>query len=116
MAQRTQVILISDLSGDEIKDGGESIGFSYRGTDYTIDLSEKEAKSFDKAIAMYIEHSQKQRGGQRRIGNMRRHTGGGSDREHLKAAREWLRANGYQVSDRGRIKAELMDLYDNRPL
>ena len=116
MAQRTQVILISDLSGDEIKAGGESIGFSYRGTDYTIDLSEKEAKGFDKAIAMYIEHSQKQRRGQPRIGNMRRHTGGGRDREHLKAAREWLRANGYQVNDRGRIKAELMDLYDNRPL
>ena len=41
MAQRTQVILISDLSGDEIKDGGESISFSYRGADYTIDLAEK---------------------------------------------------------------------------
>ncbi len=116
MAQRTQVILISDLSGDELKDGGQSISFSYRGADYTIDLSDKEAKGFDKAIAMYIEHSQKQRGGQRRIGNMRRHNEGGSDREHLRAAREWLRTNGYQVSDRGRIKAELMDLYNNRPL
>ena len=63
MAQRTQVILISDLSGNEINDGGESISFSYRGADYTIDLSEKEAKGFDKAMAMYIEHSQKQRGG-----------------------------------------------------
>ena len=47
---------------------------------------------------------------------MRRHNEGGSEREHHKAAREWFRANGYQVSDRGRIKAELMDLYNNRPL
>ena len=116
MAQRTHVILISDLSGDEITDGGESISFSYRGADYAIDLSEKEAKGFDKAIAMYIEHSRKQGGGPRRIGNMRRHHGGESDREHLKAAREWLRVNGYQVSDRGRIKAELLDIYNNRPL
>jgi hypothetical protein len=108
--------LISDLSGNEIKNGGESISFSYRGADYTIDLSAKEAEAFGKAIAVYIEHGQKQRGGSRRIGNMRRHHQGGTDREHLKAAREWLRAHGYQVSDRGRIKAELLDLYDNRPL
>jgi hypothetical protein len=110
VASRTQVILISDLSGDEIAAGGETINFSYRGADYSIDLNAKEAKGFDKAMAMYIEHAQKL-SGQRRIGNMRRHKPHG-DREQLQAAREWLRANGHQVSDRGRIKAELMDLYN----
>jgi len=67
MATRTQVILISDLSGDEMQDGGESINFSYRGVDYSIDLTDKEAKGFDKAIAMYLEHAQR-KGGRARPG------------------------------------------------
>jgi hypothetical protein len=111
MASRTEVILISDLSGDEVKDGGESIDFSYRGVDYTIDLTDKEAKGFDRAIAMYVEHAQPRADHPRpSIGNMRRHRP--HQREQLQAAREWLRANGHAVSDRGRIKSELMDLYN----
>jgi hypothetical protein len=39
-------------------------------------------------------------------------TGSGLDKEQLQAAREWLRAQGHDVSDRGRIKGELMDLYE----
>ena len=112
MASRTQVILISDLSGEEVGAGGETVNFSYRDVGYSIDLSAKEARAFDKAMAMYIEHAQR-KSGQRIIGNMRRHKPP-RDRERLQAAREWLRANGYQVSDRGRIKAELMDLYNQR--
>ena len=112
MASRTQVILISDLSGEEVAAGGETVNFSYRDVDYSIDLSAKEAKAFDKAMAMYIEHAQR-KSGQRRIGNMRRHRPP-RDREQLQAAREWLRAHGHQVSVRGRIKAELMDLYNQQ--
>jgi hypothetical protein len=112
VASRTQVILISDLSGDEIAAGGETVDFSFRGADYSIDLSAKEARVFDKAMGMYIEHAQR-KSGQRRVGNMRRHRPR-SDREQLQAVREWLRANGHQVSDRGRIKAELMDLYNKQ--
>ena len=59
MAQRVRTILISDLSGDEVEAGGESVAFSYQGVDYTIDLTAKEAAGFDKAIAMYVEHATK---------------------------------------------------------
>ena len=53
MAQRVITQLVSDLSGDEIVDGkGETIEFSYRGASYTIDLTEKEAAAFDKAVAV----------------------------------------------------------------
>ena len=70
MAQRVRTILISDLSGDEVEAGDESISFSYRGVDYTIDLTAKEAKGFDKAIAMYVEHARK--GGRSRSARSRR--------------------------------------------
>ena len=51
MASRTQVILISDLSGEEVGAGGETVNFSYRDVGYSIDLSAKEARAFDKAQA-----------------------------------------------------------------
>lgn len=34
-----------------------------------------------------------------------------TDKAELQAAREWLQAQGHKVGDRGRIKAELMELY-----
>ncbi|RXZ44350.1 Lsr2 family DNA-binding protein, partial [Agromyces binzhouensis] len=40
--------------------------------------------------------------------------GGSAGAGDTKDAREWLRANGHQVSDRGRIPAPLMELYRNR--
>ena len=52
MAQRVRTILISDLSGDEVEAGGESVAFSYQGVDYTIDLTANDAAGFDTAIAM----------------------------------------------------------------
>lgn len=108
MAQRVITQFVSDLSGDEIKDGGDSIKFSYRGIDYTIDLTPKEAAGFDKAIGMYVEHAQRV-GGRRSSGTSSR--GAKTDRSQLQAMREWARKNGYDVSDRGRISQEIQDAY-----
>ena len=35
-----------------------------------------------------------------------------ADREQMQAIREWGRANGYEVSDRGRIPAALLEAYN----
>ena len=64
MAQRTIVQLVSDLSGDEMQAGeGRTVEFSVDGTSYSIDLTDKEAAGFDKALAMYVEHATKTTGG-----------------------------------------------------
>jgi hypothetical protein len=56
MAQRTQVVLIDDLDGTEIKDGdAQSITFSWSGVDYSIDLSRANADKLQKAIGPYLE-------------------------------------------------------------
>jgi hypothetical protein len=112
MAQRTQLVLISDLTGDEIRPGnGQSIEFAYRGVEYRIDLTDKEAAGFDRAIAMYLEHAT--RVGGRRAG--RRASGGAgatkTDREQLDAMRRWARDNGYKVSGRGRVSREVQDAF-----
>lgn len=111
MAKKTIELLVSDLSGDELEAGqGETINFSYRGSDYTIDLTDKEAAGFDKAVAMYIEHATKVGG--RGRSSSRRSSGSGRSKEELAQIREWLKANGHEVSERGRIKSELLEAYD----
>ena len=60
MAQRTQIVLIDDLDGTEIKDGNaQSITFSWSGVDYSIDLSKANADKFEKAIGPYLEKAQR---------------------------------------------------------
>ena len=116
MAQRTIVQLVSDLSGDEIQAGeGRTVEFAVDGTTYTIDLTDKEAASFDKALAMYIEHATKTSGGGGSAGRKRSSSGGkpgsGRSKDELAKIRAWAQANGHQVSERGRIKKNIIDAY-----
>jgi hypothetical protein len=106
MAQRVITQLVSDLSGDEIADGkGESIEFSYRGASYSIDLTDKEAAGFDKAVALYLEHATK-------TGGRRRSTSAGSKSDYsAKDVRVWAKAQGIVVPERGRIPGEILEQY-----
>ena len=115
MAQRTIVQLVSDLSGDELQAGeGRTVEFSVDGVSYTIDLTDKEAAAFDKALAMYIEHATKTGGGS--AGGRKRSPSGGTSgsgrsKDELANIRAWAQANGHQVSERGRIKQDVLDAY-----
>lgn len=106
MAQRVQTLFVSDLSGDDLGQDGQTVKFSYRGTDYEIDLSQKEAAGFDKSIAMYLEHARKV-GGSRRSGQGPSRAAKGE----LEKIRSWARENGHQVSDRGRVSKKVQDAY-----
>jgi hypothetical protein len=109
MAQRTHVVLISDLSGKEIADkDGQTVSLTVQGTSYELDLTSKEAKELFKVLEPYTAVARKSGG--RRSGSGRS-TARGADREQLRNMRQWLRDNGHNVSDRGRISAELQDLY-----
>lgn len=109
MAQRVRTILISDLSGDEVESGGESIPFSYKGVDYTVDLTAKEAKGFDKAIAMYIEHASK--GARSRPG--RPSSGSGTHHaERIGNMKKWAADQGIDYPKRGRLPKSLIEAYD----
>ena len=107
MAQKVQTVLISDLTGTEIAKGGETLAFSIRGVSYEIDLTDKEATAFDKAVAPFVEHA-------RRLGGRRTKGGAGrarADKAQVAAMRQWAKDNGYQVSDRGRISAEVQEAF-----
>lgn len=116
MAQQVVTKLVDDITGEAIEDGkGRTVTFAFDGINYEIDLADKQAKKFDDAMDYYITHARKVSGGgarQRRSSSAPR-TSGGRSKEDLANMRAWLREQGHEVNDRGRIKQELQDLYDN---
>jgi hypothetical protein len=108
MAKRIVETLVDDLDGSE---ADRTIAFSINGEGYAIDLSSANADKFEAALAPFVDAARRTSSG--RAGGGSRRRGGGSSSD-TKDAREWLRANGHQVSDRGRIPAPLLDLYRNR--
>ena len=116
MARRVLTILSSDLSGVEIEDGkGGTVHFALEGTEYEIDLTDKEADELRKTFAKYTDaarrsSSRSASASSRRGGSSR--SGSGRSPEELQAIRDWANSNGYNVSSRGRVKKEILDAYD----
>jgi len=106
MATKTVTLteLIDDLDGGK---ADRTIAFSWDGNAYEIDLSKKNASVFEKTVKPYLEVARKvPRRATRQAGSGRR------TQRDLAAVREWARANGHTVSDRGRIAAAITAAYD----
>ena len=111
MAQRTVVQLTDDLDGKPIPDGkGETIRFSLDRQDYEIDLAGKNAKALRDALSKYVTAARRTAGGGRSTGRGRAgRTGSGPVREYdPKAVRVWAESQGLEVSQRGRVPADLV--------
>lgn len=115
MAERVIRQLIDDIDGSEIADGkGESIEFSIRGERYRIDLSAQNVTKFDKALSPYLKAATKvsasrssaRKPATKRSGRSR------TPRVQLSQVREWASENGYEVSSRGRIAADIVEAYE----
>ena len=107
MAQKVNIVLVDDLDGS---DATETVSFGLDGTNYEIDLNDKNAAALREALAGFIGHSRKVTGGRRGRGRGRAATSTGGP--SAGALREWGRANGSEVSDRGRVSAEVREAYD----
>jgi hypothetical protein len=105
MAQRVQVLLVDDLDGG---DAAETVSFALDGVSYEIDLSQTNASKLRNELASWTGHAR--RSGGRKFS--RRRSDGKSSREDLAAVRAWGRNNGFTVSDRGRVPADLQAAYD----
>lgn len=106
MAQRVEVTLIDDLDGEK---ADETVQFSVDGAAFEIDLSAKNAASLREDLQPWIRHAR--RGTTARRGG-RAAAGPASRRQDLAKIREWARANGHDVSDRGRVAADIQRAYD----
>ena len=54
VAQRAVITLIDDSDHKDIEADGQTIRVAYQGIQYEIDLSEKNAKKLDKALAPFL--------------------------------------------------------------
>ena len=104
MAQKIQTLLIDDLDGKEAEG---TVRFGLDGAEYEIDLSAKHAEAMRKALEPYVSAARRASGSAaRRPGrNGRRPATAGPDST---AVREWAKAQGIEVKDRGRVPAELV--------
>ena len=106
MAQQFHVRFIDDLDGTDLGDKANTITFAFEGKDYSIDLSDANADTFREAMKPYINAGHRVAGS--KIKTSRRST---TSANETKRVREWARSDGYDVSDRGRIPAEVMQAY-----
>ena len=110
MAQKVQVVLIDDLDGGE---ANETVTFGLDGATYEIDLSERNAAQLRDALATWVGNARRVSGRATRPGGRR---GGSSSSSSSSSAdttavRSWAKENGYKVSERGRISAEVQQAY-----
>ena len=110
MAQRIVVQYVDDLDGTPLSDGaGGTVSFGLDGTTYEVDLSHSNAERLRSALAEFVAVS-RQVGG--RAGSRRSSASRSSSGVNAAAVREWARAQGIQVSERGRVSAEVIEAYN----
>jgi hypothetical protein len=109
MATETFTKLIDDLDGGKAE---RTVSFSLDGRSFAIDLSKKNIAALEKALAPYIGAARRGEPSTRKGRAKKSGSGVRSTNSDLSAVRQWARANGYEVSDRGRISAEVQSAFD----
>jgi hypothetical protein len=104
MARRTIVMLEDDLDGGP---ADETLRFGIDGSEYEIDLNDKNAARFHKVLAPFVERA-------RRAGRVPRRavrrTAASRRRSH--DMRMWARRQGIELSERGRIPSYVAERYE----
>lgn len=120
MARRQVEVVTCDLEDGDVS-AAESLTFSFGGKTYALDLCKKHLDEVRGTLERFaaVGHSTAGRGGR---GRRRATAAGRAPRAAKKVAaprgesqaaiREWARAAGYAVGDRGRIPAEVRGAYD----
>jgi hypothetical protein len=103
MATKKSVIVTDDLDGSG---NAETVGFSLDGASYEIDLGAKNRAKFAQALAPFIEHGRRVSARSRRPALRRATT------QDNAAIRAWAKSAGLNVSERGRISADIIRQYE----
>jgi len=104
VAQKIQTLFIDDIDGSEAEG---TVRFALDGAEYEIDLNAKNAEALRKALSRYVEAARRSSGtaARRPARAGRRAAASGLNTTEV---REWAKAQGIEVKDRGRVPAELV--------
>ena len=114
MARRIVHQLVDDLDGTILEVGeGETVHFSLDGVAYEIDLTDENAAALRGALERYTNaaravSSARATSSAASAGRKRRRSG----QQDYSGVREWAKQNGYQVSERGRVPASVLEAYE----
>ena len=105
MAQKVQALYVDDLDGSEA-DG--TIRFGLDGTEYEIDLNAKHTRELRDVLARYVAAGRRVRASTSTSQSSRSGRKAQPNALNTTEVREWAKAQGIEVKDRGRIPAELV--------
>ena len=109
VAQKLSVTYACDYDQKEIPQGQHRLRrFSIDGRDYEIDLCLRHSERFDEAVSRYASHARK--ASARPVRTTRRTA---AHRKHSAQVRAWAKANGFTVSERGRIPSDVVTRYES---
>lgn len=103
-----KVITTTQFSDD--LDGSTAAGtiaFAVNGSTYEIDLSKANTRAFEKTLKPYLDAARKVRTGRAKASGRAK----ANTKHDLSAVRAWAKANGHEVSDRGRIAGAIIEAY-----
>ncbi|SFW86245.1 histone-like nucleoid-structuring protein Lsr2 [Amycolatopsis australiensis] len=115
MAQKVLVELVDDLDGGAAT---QTVPFALDGVSYEIDLSAENAQALRDEFARYVDAGQRTGGRRRKLAPGQPATSNGSgprtsaSRMRSRRTRDWAQANGYEVSERGRIPDEVRTAFE----
>ena len=97
------VEVVDDFDGTP---ADQTVRFAFNGASYEIDLNRAHFEEFAEAIQPYIKAG-------RKVGSTRRRGNAGNPTQRLENVkiRAWAKENGHNVSERGRIPAEVVEEY-----
>ena len=99
----------------------ETVYFAVSGKEYAIDLNEEHRAELEEVLDAFAEQIPRYTDAGRPMGkatsprtSTRSGSAGRKSGTDTKAVRAWAQENGYEVGDRGRIPAEIIEAYTNR--
>lgn len=111
MAQRVRIELTDDLLNDGTT-ADETVTFALDGVTYEVDLTSANASKLRDGLAQWVAAG-------RRVSGVRRPAARGASPKRARSGagsaneiRIWARANGYEVSDRGRVRDDVRAAYE----
>ncbi|MFI5894152.1 Lsr2 family protein [Actinoplanes sp. NPDC051513] len=113
MAKQVITVLTDDLDGG---DADRTIEFGLDGVSYTIDLSDKNAGKLRKAFDPYLSVAARvgRTAASGRTDSRAAASPSRANRDQNQAIREWANKNGYEVSERGRIPASIVEAFHTK--
>ena len=103
MAQKVQTLFVDDIDGSEAEG---TVRFGLDGTHYEIDLNADHAGKLRSILAPYAKAGRKVTGAARRTA--RSQGKAAANGLSTTEVRDWAKANGVEIKDRGRVPADVI--------